>query len=185
MQATQSFLRPQPTVRWKAAAGLFRTDRWLILFYVLAASQGGHFLEHVAQVTQIHLLGVPGPQARGVVGALDLEWVHIIWNSAVLVATAALVAVYRRNPWLWATLLFALWHELEHLYIMRAFLATGVVGTPGLLATGGAFRGGLPLRRPDLHFLYNLVETSALLLAFFYQLRAAARGSHRPIQATA
>jgi hypothetical protein len=66
-------------------------------------------------------------------------------------------------------------HELEHAYIMGAFLTTGVVGTPGLLSSGGALAGGLPLARPDLHFLYNLAETAPLLLAFFHQVGEANR----------
>lgn len=35
-----------------------------------------------------------------------------------------------------------------------------------MLATGGRIGGGLPLSRPDLHFLYNVVETEPLFIAF-------------------
>jgi len=41
---------------------------------------------------------------------------------------------------------------------MVVFLCSGIVGGLGLLATGGAIGGGLPLSRPDLHFVYNLLE---------------------------
>src|SRR5687768_4428548 len=95
----------RPANPWRATAGLFRADPWLALFYLLAATQGGHFLEHVAQMAQILLLGIPAPQAHGVVGALDLEWVHVIWNSAVLASVIVLVAAYPGNRWLWVTLL--------------------------------------------------------------------------------
>jgi hypothetical protein len=170
---------------WRSTAGLLRADPWIALFYALAATQAGHFLEHVAQMVQIHSLGIPQPQAHGVVGALDLEWVHFIWNSAVLIAVALLVRAYARNGWLWVTLLLAGWHELEHASIMRAFLTTGVVGTPGLLSRGGALAGGLPLTRPELHFLYNLAETAPLVVAFFSQVRAALRRRARPVPAVA
>jgi hypothetical protein len=168
--------RPVPVARsWRAAVGLLRADPWLGLFYLIAATQGGHFLEHVAQMAQIHLLGVPARQAHGIVGALDLEWVHFLWNGAVLAATLLLVAAYPRNGWLWLTLLCAGWHEVEHIQIMWAFLTTGVAGTPGLLSRGGALAGGLPITRPNLHFLYNAVETAVLIVAFSHQVRGAIR----------
>jgi hypothetical protein len=54
---------------------------------------------------------------------------------------------------------------------MSVYLRTGIVGSPGLLAHGGAIAGGLPLIRPDLHFLYNLIEETLILIAYTYQLK--------------
>ncbi len=149
----------------------YRHYAWLALFYVLVITQGGHVVEHIAQMIQIHILGLRGPAARGIFGALDIEWVHFLWNSWVLVAVGLLVWRFPRNPWLWVTFLLAGWHELEHIAIMTKFLRTGQEGTPGLLASGGLIGGGLPLRRPDLHFVYNIVETTPLVVAFAYQLK--------------
>lgn len=149
----------------------YRHYQWLAIFYLLVIIQGGHVLEHVAQMYQIHILGWPGPQARGIIGPLDIEWVHVIFNTWVLVAVVALLYPFRANLWLWLTLLVAVWHELEHLFIMIVYLTTGQAGTPGLLSRGGVLGGGLPLSRPDLHFWYNLVETAPLLIAFVYQLK--------------
>ncbi len=148
----------------------YRHYHWLALFYVLVITQGGHFLEHVAQMVQIHL-HLQGADARGIFGALDIEWVHFIWNTWVIIAVILLLRHFSRNPWLWLTLLLAGWHEMEHAYIMSVYLATGRAGTPGLLSQGGAIGGGLPLVRPDLHFFYNLFETLPLLMAFVYQLK--------------
>ncbi len=144
---------------------------WLALFYVLVVTQGGHVVEHIVQVTQIHVVGTPPKQARGVFGALDLEWVHFVWNTWVLVAVALLVVRFRRNPWLWATLAFAAWHEAEHAYLITKYIATGMPGHSGLAAMGGTFGGGLPIARPDLHFFYNVIETTPLIAGFVYQLR--------------
>lgn len=149
----------------------YRHYHWLALFYVLVLTQSGHFGEHLAQMVQIHLLGLRGPEAHGIFGALDVEWVHFIWNTWVLLATLLLLARYRRNRWLWLAAAIAAWHETEHAYLISVYLATGREGTPGLLAAGGAFGGGLPLSRPNLHFLYNLLETTPLVLAFAWQLR--------------
>ncbi len=149
----------------------YRHYQWLALFYLLVITQGGHVVEHIAQMVQIHILGLRGLAARGIFGALDIEWVHFIWNTWVLLAVFMLVLCFRRNPWLWLTLVIAGWHELEHVVIMAAYLKTGVVGTPGLLSKGGLIGGGLPLSRADLHFLYNLIETTPLIIAFVYQLK--------------
>jgi len=152
-------------------AWTWRHYGWLGLFYLLIITQGGHVIEHVAQVTQIHVLGTPKPEARGIISGLDVEWVHVTWNTWVLVAVVALTIRFRRNPWMWVGLAFAVWHETEHLYIMTQYLSTGLAGHPGLLSQGGVVSGGLPITRPDLHFYYNVVETTPLVIAFIAQLR--------------
>jgi hypothetical protein len=152
----------------------YRRYQWLALFYALVVTQTGHFLEHVAQIVQIHALRLTGPDARGIVSTLDVEWVHFTWNTWVLLAVVLLLTRFGSNRWLWLTFALSAWHELEHAYIFSVYLTTGVSGTPGLLSSGGLLFGGLPLARPDLHFLYNLVETVPLVLAFLTQVRRSA-----------
>ena len=121
------------------------------------------------------MLELTGADARGILGTLDIEWVHFVWNTWVLLAMLVLVWRFRWNRWLWLTALLSGWHEIEHIYIfLFVYLPTGISGTPGLLAQGGAIAGGLPIPRPDLHFLYNLVETIPLVLAFLHQVRRTA-----------
>lgn len=151
----------------------YRHYGWLALFYVLVLTQGGHVVEHVAQMVQLHLLNLPAREARGIFGALDIEWVHFTWNTFVLIAVVLLLARFRDNRWLWASLVLAGWHELEHVVIMSTFLTTGVAGNPGLLSRGGAVAGGIPLVRPDLHMLYNVIESTPLVIAFAVELRRA------------
>jgi hypothetical protein len=151
----------------------YRHYHWLALLYLLVVTQSGHFLEHVVQTYQIHVLGLRGAAAPGVFGALDIEWVHFLWNSWVLITVAILVSRFPRNVWLWSLVPMTIWHEVEHMWIMVEFIRSGIAGTPGLLASGGVIGGGLPLVRPDLHFLYNLVETVPLVLAFVWQLKYA------------
>jgi hypothetical protein len=124
----------------------------LTLLSILAVSQTLHLVEHVAQMVQIHILGLSGASAQGLVGQLNIEWVHFIWNSWVLLALLVLLPHFRKNPWLIATALLAGWHLAEHVVIMATYLSTGVSGSPGLLSAGGLINGGLPLARPDLHF---------------------------------
>jgi hypothetical protein len=160
-----------------------RHYQWLSLFYVLVVTQTGHLLEHVAQMVQIHILGLSGLAARGVFGTLDIEWVHFIFNAWVSIAVPLLLYHFRRNLWLWAALVLVAWHQVEHLVIMWVYLTTGKVGTPGLLAHGGLVGGGLPLSRADLHFLYNLVETIPLVLGFVYQLAVSYARQPTPVRA--
>ena len=144
---------------------------WLALLGILALSQAAHLFEHVAQMVQIHVLGLSGPAARGIVGQLDIEWVHFIWNGWVLAALLVLVPRFRNNAWLIGVALFAGWHFVEHCVMIATYLRTGVAGSPGLLSSGGLLFGGLPIARPDLHFLYNLVETTPLLVGWAVELR--------------
>ena len=150
-------------------ARVMRAYQWLALFYVLVVTQTGHFLEHVAQMIQVHVLALTGPDARGIFGTLDIEWVHFVWNTWVLIAVAVLLFRYPANRWLWVTAIFSTWHAIEHAYIFSVYLSTGISGTPGLLAQGGALRGGVSLTRPDLHCFYNLIETVPLITAFVVQ----------------
>jgi hypothetical protein len=152
---------------------IYRQYRWLAFFFVLLIAQSVHFTEHIAQMIQIHLLGLSGLQAHGIIGMLDLEWVHFIFDAGwVPICVYILLFVYRKsNPWLWILGVIVTWHALEHVAIMSFYLRTGIVGSPGLLAHGGLIAGGLPLIRPDLHFLYNLFEETLILIAYAYQLK--------------
>ena len=97
-------------------------------------------------------------------GAFHLEFVGVTLCCAAGVSLP-------QEPWLWVLLVISVWHEMEHVSIMSVFLRTGHVGTPGLLARGGAIGGGLPLNRPDLHFFYNLLEELLLIMAYLSQIR--------------
>lgn len=148
----------------------YRSDGWLALFYVLVVTQTAHLLEHVAQMTQLHVLDKTGPAARGIFGALDIEWVHFGWNAWVFAVAVLLVRRYRDNGWLWLVVAIATWHIAEHSLMIVEYLKAGKPGHPGFLSSGGILGGGLPVARPDLHFFYNLIETAALATAFVWQL---------------
>lgn len=151
-------------------AWLSRHYGWFALFYLLTVTQTGHYIEHVAQMVQIHAFDRLGTDAHGVVGVLDVEAVHFGWNTAVFVAFVALLFKFRRNAWLWIGAIAAAWHQVEHTYTFALYLARGHLN-PGLLDIGGAIGGGLPIMGPDLHFIYNTLETAPLIAAFLYQLR--------------
>jgi len=144
---------------------------WVALLGFLALSQTAHLVEHVAQMVQIHALHLSGANAQGIVGQLNIEWVHFIWNAVVFVTLLVLLPHFRTNPWLIAVTPLAAWHFVEHSVMIATYLQTGVSGTRGLLSSGGLLFGGLPVSRPDLHFFYNLAETVPLLVAWLTEVR--------------
>jgi hypothetical protein len=149
---------------------------WLAVLGFLAVSQTAHLVEHVAQMVQIHVLHLGGANAQGIVGQLNIEWVHFIWNTWVIIAVLVLLSPFGANRWLRLTAVLSGWHEVEHVFIFWGYWQTGIAGLPGLLAQGGAIAGGLPISRPDLHFLYNLIETIPLILGFLWQVQRVVPG---------
>jgi hypothetical protein len=153
------------------AVRAYRESPWLGALYGLVVVELAHLGEHLAQMTQIHLLGRTGTHARGIFGALDIEWVHFGWNTAILIAVLVLLRRFPANSWLWLAASVAVWHQIEHFVILLRYVGSGVPGDPGLLSEGGSIAGGLPFARPDVHFIYNLIETIPLVVAFLAQRR--------------
>ena len=158
-------------VRPAAYADRLVATPWTLLLGFLAVSQTAHLFEHIAQMVQIHVLHLSGASAQGIVGPLNIEWVHFSWNALILITLLVLLPRFRTNPWLIAVTPLAVWHFVEHSVMIATYLQTGVSGTPGLLSSGGLLFGGLPISRPDLHFFYNLVETVPLLIAWIVEVR--------------
>lgn len=150
---------------------VYRQQPWLALLFVLVITQGGHTIEHFSQMIEMHVLGMKGMMARGIIGVLDMEWVHLTWSSWFLVLCAILVYGFRHNKLLWMLLIFAIYHECEHIYIVSVYVRTHVMGTPGLLAHGGLIGGGLPIARPELHFLYAVLEEATLIMVYLSLFR--------------
>src|SRR3982074_898129 len=115
----------------------FAASPWVALLGFLALSQTAHLVEHLAQMVQIHVLHLSGANAQGIVGQLNIEWVHFIWNAVVFVTLLVLLPHFRTNPWLIALTPLAAWHFVEHSVMIGTYIQTGVSGTPGLLSSGG------------------------------------------------
>lgn len=145
---------------------------------VICVLQLLHQGEHLVQVIQLLVTGGNADLAQGVLTRLNQELVHLVWTSGVWVGSGLLLLRFRRNRWLWIALAMASVHEVEHVYLMYAWLHPGLElhgGVNGILATGGLAGG--PLQRPYLHFLYNLAELLPLGAALLDELAAARRGA--------
>lgn len=113
-----------------------------ILFVGLAV-QSFHMFEHWLQLYRVHFEGVPS--RGGLVGSVaEVEWVHLVYNGAVLGGLAALVAL-RRRGWrppgrialgdrlLVAGVAIQGYHLVEHVLKVSQHLATGAKVNPGFL----------------------------------------------------
>ncbi|WP_051304115.1 hypothetical protein [Calidithermus chliarophilus] len=152
----------------------------LVLFMVVATA---HFLEHVCQITQIHVLGWPAKQAGGILGLLlpqlaASEVLHSSWNTLQLAGLLLLQPGFRgrgRAFTFWtAAIAVQIWHWLEHALLQAQYLS-------GYYLFGKAKQTSvleLFFPRADLHFTYNLLvftPTVIALVLYLLERRRAAK----------
>ena len=147
---------------------------FFVFFAGLVAIQGVHMLEHVIQLLQVTVFGVPEDDALGLLGyALAIqgteEWLHLAFNGSYLIGLVALVVpLWRRVPSvlpLSAFVTFVVgavalesWHSAEHAVIIANVIANGGCPCPGILDS----RTGLG--DTYLHFFYNATVYAAVLV---------------------
>src|ERR1700704_4892777 len=140
-------------------------------FMAFVLLQLGHLSEHTVQITQLIATGGNLAKSHGVFGQLDLETVHVVWDSAVWTGLAITLYKFSHNRWLYVAFFFASAHEVEHLYLYyiynfdHAFYLSG--GFSGVLGNGGVI--GSPLLRPYLPFFYHFPVVVPSLIAFVRQ----------------
>src|SRR5882762_5291521 len=154
--------------RWLTRRGLTR-----LVFEALLLVQVGHLAEHLVQISQIHLLGWPPPQARGLIAAFDVETMHFVWNVAVLATVGWLLRHGVRSTTLVMTFVWAAAHTVEHGYLVTHAMLIGREGGPGLLGSGGllasldlAIAGLTTWTRPTVHLVWNVGEVLLLVLSY-------------------
>lgn len=201
------------------AVGVFQTDLWVLTLITLLClipvgihkwradlkqhgwtvmvlsitmiAQGAHTFEHIVQYVQYHVLFFTMRQSNGLLSAANAEWVHFVWNWAVLIVVILLIKGGIRNIWAWILLLVAVGHTLEHSYSFLRYLIVlqdleslgvttltaqglaGICGRDGFLArsplTYNTFIRKIPglttAIRLDVHFWWNMIEITFLLLA--------------------
>jgi hypothetical protein len=189
-------LLPVGVVKWRG--DLRRYGPTVMLLSMILVAQGTHTIEHIVQWIQYYLLNMPARRSTGLLSAANAEWVHFVWNWAVMIVVLGLARGGVRN--FWATLLLAVTtaHTLEHTYLfvrhlivlselhqMNVFNVTaqglpGIIGRDGWLArsalTQNTFLCTLPglttAMRLDVHFWWNVIEMLLLLGAGAVFLRS-------------
>ncbi len=155
----------------------YRHYAWFAFYEILFVAQGLHFIEHIAQVLQVYVLGIPRADAHGIFGNLDAEFVHFSFDTFLEVSVIILLFKFRKNIALWVTGVVGLWHTAEHWYITYYYVFNrpyySAHAKNGLLAQGGLLWPNSPLPRIELHFLYNLLFTVPLIWGFILILRDA------------
>ena len=159
-----------------------RRAAFVPLFTGVVVVQGIHVVEHVIQLIQVYVLGVPDDQALGLLGYVfqfqgTEEWLHLVFNAAYLAALYLLVRPLRDlvpDPvpvWAFAVFLVGAvglesWHLVEHLVIISHVLANHGCPCPGI--------GDVVLGTTDtvLHFAYNALTYEALLVPYVCLRRA-------------
>lgn len=156
-------------------------SRALTVLFALVLVQGFHEIEHIVQVCQRALLGIPN--GNGLLGSItDIEPLHVGYNTlylALLVAVFVMLGLHRDGPnehgalvagLVTFALSFQMWHELEHVFKLVQYLVLGVNGTGGILGQGPA--GLVPLFPiPLLHLAYNSIAYLPALAAFLVLAR--------------
>jgi hypothetical protein len=194
-------LLPVGIVKWRE--DLRRYGATVMLLSIILVSQGVHTIEHITQWIEYYILFMPARQSTGLLSAANSEWVHFVWNWAVLIVVIALMRGGLRNGWALLLLAVATAHTLEHTYMfirhlemlselrqLKVFNVTaqglpGIIGRDGWLArspvTQGTFICTLPglttAMRLDVHFWWNVIEMLLLLCAGSLFLRSRLGGA--------
>jgi hypothetical protein len=158
------------------------------VFYFMTAVvviQGGHVVEHVIQLAQVFVFGVPEADALGLLGYLiqfngTEEWLHLGYNTFYLLALYALIVpLWRITPavlpyrafWFYigASVWIETWHIVEHGVIIANVIQNSGCPCPGI--------GDVALNLSDtvLHFFYNAIAYAGLAYAYLLVLRSRRR----------
>jgi hypothetical protein len=154
--------------------------RAFVFFAAIVAIQGVHMFEHVVQLLQVTVFGVPEKEALGLLGyVLQLqgteEWLHIVFNGVLLASLYALFFPVRSalggrfGGGLWAfpcAVAVETWHFAEHVQIIVNVIAHGGCPCPGISDPV------LGVSDTVLHFFYNAVVYACMLIAFRSVLQA-------------
>lgn len=187
---------PTPRVRacnlWmpglaKTPAYLADTSHLLIMAALFLAQGWLHFPEHIAQFIQRFYLRAP---ANGILGQLNIEWVHVMYNWGLLLLMIPVVigcgffaegnAWKRYNRVAWAGIVASfwiqVWHAFEHYaklaqYYRNLSLTPAVVppdgpNAPGLIGQWLLSAWGVNAL-VLLHWTINLVVLIPIIYAFF------------------
>ncbi|MGC1212042.1 MAG: hypothetical protein WA890_12345 [Micromonospora sp.] len=134
----------------------------------------GHWAEHVVQAYQIWVLGLPRPQARGVLGQfypwlVTSEWLHHGYAIVMLVGLFLLRPgfVGRSKTWWTVALAIQFWHHIEHLLLLIQVQA----GVTFFGAAAPTSIAQLVVPRVELHLFYNSVVFIPMVVAMYLHLR--------------
>ncbi len=154
-----------------------RSPRFRMFYLVVVLVQGVHVVEHVIQLAQVHIFGVPDDDALGLLGYVfefngTEEWLHLVFNAtyvvSLFVVLIGVLGLYRLHLLSWSAtavfigfgVAFESWHLVEHGVIISNVIRNNGCPCPGI--------GDVALGVSDtnLHFGYNVIAYAATLMPF-------------------
>ena len=157
------------------------SEPWFWFMTAVVVIQGGHVVEHIVQLVQVTMLGVPDQDALGFLGYLiqfngTEEWLHLGYNTFYLLALYALVVPLWRIKgtvlphwafwfFLAASVWLETWHMVEHGVIIANVIANSGCPCPGI---GDAALG---VSDTVLHFFYNALAYAGVAYAYVLVVR--------------
>jgi hypothetical protein len=141
---------------------------WVYTAIVLA-----HWGEHLAQTTQIYLLGWKVPESRGMLGLwipwlVKSELLHYGYALIMLAAFWVLRTGFVGASYQWWMLAFWIqfWHHIEHgLLQAQALFQHNLFGSPVPMSIAQ-----LVIPRVELHLFYNTAVFVPMVIAMFYHM---------------
>lgn len=165
--------------------------RFLASYTAVVVVQGVHVVEHIIQLNQVYVLGVPDDEAVGLLGYVfefqgTEEWLHLVFNALYLTslvviawgflrssAARSVVPVLAMVAFLFFRVWLEAWHVVEHAVIISNVVANNGCPCPGIVDAQ------LGLSDTVLHFVYNSVAYGATVLPFAYVLRRNRQSAER------
>ena len=171
----------------KTPAYMADSSHLLLLSFLVIAQGFLHFPEHIAQVIQLFYLGAA---PNGIVGRLNLEWVHVVYNWGLLIAMVPLMVgcgfFARGNAWrrynfvawlaICSSFWIQVWHAFEHYgklaqYVRNLAVTPAVIppdgpNAPGLVGQWILEAWGYGASVVILHFTVNLIVFLPLVYAW-------------------
>jgi hypothetical protein len=145
-------------------------DRALKLFMVVVLA---HWAEHLAQATQIYVMGWPVKEARGVLGLwypwmVKSELLHYGYAIIMLAAIWLLRSGFRGKSYVWWMISFWIqfWRHIEHALLQgQAIAGSNLFNQPVPVSIIQLW-----VPRVELHLFYNSVVFIPMVIAMYYHM---------------
>jgi hypothetical protein len=145
-------------------------ERALQIFMAIVLA---HWGEHLAQATQIYVLGWPRPKANGILGLwypwlIKSEVLHYAYALVMLIGIWVLLKGFTGIAYKWwlAALVIQFWHHIEHLLLIwQAATHHNFWGRPVPFSVLQ-----LVIPRVELHLFYNTLVFIPMVIAMYYHM---------------
>jgi hypothetical protein len=142
-----------------------------------------HWAEHLAQATQVFILGWPRPQSNGVLGLwfpwlVTSEALHYGYAIVMLVGLWTLRRGFTGTSRKWWTvaLVIQFWHHIEHFVLQwQALSHHNWLGSPVPVSF---LQMLFPKSRVEIHLFYNAIVFVPMVVAMYYHMFPPAGEAH-------